>query len=87
MAFLLLGIYIASVVFTLKLQKPVLSPTGKEDKESGKNNKKQRWSKKRSLLYLLLAVAGVAIVSGIMVASVEVMGQKLGLTELFVGAV
>lgn len=43
--------------------------------------------KKRSLLYLLLAVAGVAIVTGIMVDSVEVMGQKLGLTELFVGAV
>lgn len=56
-AFLLLGIYIASVVFTLKIQKPVLYPTSKEDRNSEKNNKEQRWTKKKSLLYLLLAVA------------------------------
>ena len=43
--------------------------------------------KKESLLYLLLAVAGIAIVIGIMVDSVEAVGQKLGLTELFIGAV
>ena len=48
-AFLLLGIYIASVVFTLKLQKPVLSSTSKEEKDSEQeNSKKQRWSKKKS---------------------------------------
>jgi hypothetical protein len=72
----------------LKLQKPVLSSTSKEEKDSEQeNSKKQRWSKKRSLLYLLLAVAGIAIVIGIMVDSVEAVAQKLGLTELYIGAV
>jgi len=43
----LLGIYIASIIFTLKLQKPVLSSTSKEEKDSKQeNSKKQRWSKK-----------------------------------------
>jgi hypothetical protein len=55
--FLLHGICTASVVSTLKLQKPVLSPTSKVDKYSEENNKEQRWSKKKSLLYLLFAVA------------------------------
>ncbi|WP_458719884.1 hypothetical protein [Candidatus Nitrosocosmicus sp. R] len=50
MAFLL-GIYIASIIFTLKLQKPVLSSTSKEEKDSEQeNSKKQRWSKKRILI-------------------------------------
>ncbi len=35
----------------------------------------------------MFVVAGIAIVSGIMVDSVEAVGQKLGLTELFIGAV
>ena len=43
--------------------------------------------KKESLFYLLLAVTEIAIVSGIMVDSVEAVGQKLGLTELFIGTV
>lgn len=76
-----------SVVFTLKLQEPVLSPTSKEDKYLEENNKEQRWSKKKSLLYLLFAVAWMAIVSGMMVDSEEDVGQKLGLSELFIGAV
>lgn len=83
MVFLLHGICIASVVFTLKLQKPVLSPTSKVDKYSEENNKEQRWSKKKSLLYLLFAVAWMAIVSGKMVDFVEAVGQKLELSELF----
>ncbi|MDN5869079.1 MAG: hypothetical protein L0H55_16975 [Candidatus Nitrosocosmicus sp.] len=40
-AILLLGIYITSIAFTLKLQKPVLSPTSKEEKDS-EENKEQR---------------------------------------------
>ncbi|CAN5810178.1 hypothetical protein BH23THE1_BH23THE1_20380 [soil metagenome] len=47
--------------------------------------------KRKSLLYLLFAVAGMAIVSGKMVDFVEDfvedVGQKLGLSELFIGAV
>jgi Ca2+:H+ antiporter len=35
----------------------------------------------------LITVAGMAFVSGIMVDSVEVVGQKLGLSEFFIGAV
>jgi Ca2+/H+ antiporter len=81
--FLLHGICTASVVSTLKLQKPVLSPTSKVDKYSEENNKEQRWSKKKSLLYLLFAVAWMAIVSGKMVDFVEAVGQKLELSELF----
>ncbi|MDN5847961.1 MAG: hypothetical protein L0H53_17005 [Candidatus Nitrosocosmicus sp.] len=37
-------------------------------------------------MYLFLAVAGIGIVSGIMVDCVEIVGQKLGSYELFIGA-
>jgi Ca2+:H+ antiporter len=45
------------------------------------------WSKKKSFLFLAASMAGVIVVSEILVASVETTGEELGFGELFVGAI
>jgi Ca2+:H+ antiporter len=45
------------------------------------------WSKKKSFLLLAASMAGVIVVSEILVSSVEQTGQELGFGELFVGAI
>ena len=70
--FILLGV----VVFTLKLQKPVHLLLVKKIKIVRKIVKSKDGVKKVLLLYVLLAVAGIAIVNGIMVDSVEPVGKN-----------
>jgi Ca2+:H+ antiporter len=45
------------------------------------------WSKKKSFLFLGISMAGVIIVSEILVGSVEVTAKQFGFGELFVGAI
>ncbi|MEW6604141.1 MAG: calcium/proton exchanger [Thermoproteota archaeon] len=45
------------------------------------------WSKKKSFLLLAASMAGVIVVSEILVGSVEQTGEELGFGELFVGAI
>ncbi len=45
------------------------------------------WSVRRTLITLLLATVGVAILSEFLVGSVEVVTESLGLTEFFIGII
>jgi Ca2+:H+ antiporter len=47
----------------------------------------EHWSKKKSFLLLAASMAGVVVVSEILVGSVEQTGEELGFGELFVGAI
>jgi Ca2+:H+ antiporter len=74
--------YCLSLLFTLRTHRaPVAAPaaTGKEAKP---HQGKRRW-----ILMLLGATAAVAVVSEIMVGSVEATARELGFTQLFVGVV
>ena len=79
--FILLGV----VVFTLKLQKPVLSSTSKEDKDSEENSKKQRWSKKSPLIVCFACCSRNSNCEWNNGRFCGTCRQKLGLTELFIG--
>lgn len=46
-----------------------------------------RWSLTRSLITLLVATVGVAVVSEVLLGAVEVVSETIGLTEIFIGLI
>jgi Ca2+:H+ antiporter len=106
LAFLLLAVYIASIVFTFFTHKHLFIFKPREDeliingeRNGNKREEKEQsissqhpeiriqWSKKRSFLLLGLSMAGVIVISEILVGSIEVITAKFGFGELFVGAI
>ncbi|HYA83347.1 MAG TPA: calcium/proton exchanger [Candidatus Bathyarchaeia archaeon] len=97
LAYVLLGVYIASIIFTFVTHKHLfaISPM----KIAKKNDQKRtnygeilqsgdlHWSKKKSIILLGASVIGVVLVSEVLVSSVEVMIKQFGLSEMFVGAI
>ncbi|MBI4544314.1 MAG: calcium/proton exchanger [Gemmatimonadetes bacterium] len=81
-AAVLIVVYGVSLLFTLHTHKRLLGPAGEvAEVEEG------AWSVKRALSYLLLATAGVALMSEILVSATEEAISALGVTELFVGVI
>ena len=107
-AFLLLAVYIAGIIFTVFTHKhlffaqpPVEAETEMEGQKrlslgrkstdgegqaEGERNH-ERWGKKKSFVLLGITMAGVVIVSEILVGSVEATTKEFGFGELFVGAI
>jgi Ca2+:H+ antiporter len=95
-AFLLLAVYVAGIIFTFITHKHLffvqLSPETREGKEKveqieGREEDHRHWSKKKSFVLLGISMAGVVIVSEILVGSVEATIKEFGSGELFVGAI
>jgi Ca2+:H+ antiporter len=102
LAFLLLAVYIAGLIFTFFTHKHLftsrlVNQDADEIAVKGKNNNVEEnpqqleihkeWSKKKSFLILGLSMAGVIVISEILVGSVEVVTAEFGFGELFVGAI
>ena len=97
LAFVLLGVYIASIIFTFVTHKhlfaiPTMEREGGNKAHKDIDNQRQHpydshWSKKKSILLLGAGVIGVVLVSEVLVSSVEVTIKKFGLGEMFVGAI
>jgi Ca2+:H+ antiporter len=110
LAFLLLAVYIAGIIFTVFTHKhlffaqpPVEVETemegqkrlslglkgtdGEGEAEAEGERNHERWGKKKSFVLLGITMAGVVIVSEILVGSVEATTKELGFGELFVGAI
>ncbi|MFZ0697636.1 MAG: calcium/proton exchanger [Nitrososphaeraceae archaeon] len=95
LAFLLLAVYIAGIIFTFFTHKhlfPIQSHSNnkKDQKDEESKNEKHStmaWSKKKSFLFLGLSMAGVIVVSEMLVGSVEATAKQFGFGELFVGAI
>ncbi len=83
-AVVLLGTYCVSLLFMLRTHRDLYSSPGSNEKAG---NGRHAVSTGRSVLLLLIATAGVAVVSEALVGSVEKTAQDLGLTELFVGVI
>ncbi|HEY6757689.1 MAG TPA: calcium/proton exchanger [Nitrososphaera sp.] len=85
LAVILLIVYILGIVFTFITHKHLFtSPETAEDMQESHGT---HWSKKKSFLLLAASMAGVIVMSEILVASVETTGKELGFGQLFVGAV
>jgi Ca2+:H+ antiporter len=96
LAFLLLVVYVAGIIFTFFTHKHLFSTrlhsNNKRDKKEEENGQEEKhstvvWTKKKSFLFLGLSMAGVIAVSEILVGSVEATAKQFGFGELFVGAI
>lgn len=97
LAFLLLAIYIAGIIFTFFTHKHLFLTQShfdhkKDQKEEGRvkeegHSSTTSWSKRKSFVFLGLSMAGVIAISEILVGSVEVTAKQFGFGELFVGAI
>jgi len=76
--------YGLSLVFSLGTHRNLF--TGQEEKED-KTPPKTEWSRKVSLIVLLSATGGVALISEFLVGSVESAAHALGMNRIFVGVV
>jgi Ca2+:H+ antiporter len=85
LAIILLIVYILGIVFTFVTHKRLFTPP--ETTEDIQGSHGTHWSKKKSFLLLAASMAGVIVVSEILVASVETTGEELGFGQLFVGAI
>lgn len=85
LAIILLIVYILGIVFTFVTHKHLFTPP--ETAEDIQESHGTHWSKKKSFLLLAASMAGVIVVSEILVASVETTGEELGFGQLFVGAI
>lgn len=90
LAFLLLAVYIGGIIFTFFTHKHLFYTQAhieNQKKDPEKNTGATAWTKKKSFLYLGLSMAGVIVVSEILVGSVEFTAEQFGFGELFVGAI
>jgi len=76
--------YCLSLIFTLRTHR---DSSGMAAQIDGEPDAKHAQGKKRWILMLLGATAAVAVVSEVMVGSVEATAKDLGFTQLFVGVV
>jgi len=76
-------IYMLSLAFSLKTHRHLYTGEHDDEKEQGQ----QPWTVKKALGVLTIATTLIAILSEILVASIEPMAKTLGLTQIFVGVI
>ncbi len=79
-AFVLIGLYICNLIFSLFTHKDLLSASDDEHDE-------EAWSVKRGVLTLVVCTLAVAWLSEVLVGSLEGFSHQLGLTEVFAGLI
>jgi Ca2+:H+ antiporter len=90
LAIILIIVYALGIVFTFFTHKHLfVTPEEPATAEGAQQEHIHagHWSKKKSFLLLAASMAGVIVVSEVLVASVEQTGEELGFGELFVGAI
>jgi Ca2+:H+ antiporter len=81
-ALILLGTYVAGLIFSLKTHKDLFNPEhGPEDHVS------EPWSIRRSVLMLAGAGVAVGLMSEILVGSITEASESIGLSPFFVGVI
>ncbi|WP_342551950.1 calcium/proton exchanger [Paenibacillus sp. FSL R7-0652] len=83
---LLILAYIAWLLFSMVTHKSYLADVTDDKDEELPHEHAPAWSKKKSILYLVIATVMVAFVSEWLVGTLEVFTSEFGLSELFVGA-
>lgn len=84
-AIILIALYLAGLFFKLVTHRGVFSSTDEPEKETEKEL--PEWTKRKSILILLLATVVVAFVSEQLVHTFEMLGAKFGWSELFIGVI
>ncbi|GBF76246.1 calcium/proton exchanger [Paenibacillus sp. 598K] len=81
-AAILLVSYLLWLVFSMITHKDLLA----DEMESSETEERPLWSKRRSILFLVLATVMVGFVSEWLVSTLDVFSERFGLSELFIGA-
>lgn len=84
-AIILIALYLAGLFFKLVTHRGVFSSTDEPEMETEKEL--PEWTKRKSVLILLLATIVVAFVSEQLVHTFEMLGAKFGWSELFIGVI
>jgi Ca2+:H+ antiporter len=79
-ALVLIATYVAGLFFSLRTHRDLFNPA------SGENDPESMWSLRRSVGTLAAAGALVALMSDILVGSIEHASRDIGLSQFFVGA-
>src|SRR5262249_30817377 len=82
----LLIVYGLSLLFQLRTHSHLFAGPEEQLPTTGERHQPE-WSRRTSLLVLLVATAGVAVMSEFLVSSVDGAVKKLGMTELFIGVI
>lgn len=84
-AIVLFGTYLCTLVFSLLTHKQLFA--GTSGAFAGAGAVEPTWSKRKSMVVLLVSTALVALLSEFLVGSVEAARTKLGVTEVFIGVI
>ena len=79
-ALVLIGSYVAGLVFSLKTHRRLFNPFEEEDVVD-----EAHWSVRRSVVMLAVAGIAVGVMSEILVGSIEAAADTIGLSEFFIG--
>lgn len=85
-AFILAFVYLLSLVFSLKTHQHLFGGEPEQLPKMGEHHQPE-WSRATSLLILLLATVGVAVMGEILVGSAEHAGESLGMNKVFLGVI
>ncbi|MCZ2258196.1 calcium/proton exchanger [Sporosarcina sp. G11-34] len=80
---ILIILYLAGLFFKFVTHRGILTSSDQSDVEE----EEPEWTKRKSILTLLLATLAVAFVSEQLVHTFEMLGEKFGWTELFIGVI
>jgi Ca2+:H+ antiporter len=81
-AVVLIGTYVAGLLFSLRTHKDLFNPPYAEEEEEGFG-----WSVRRSVLMLFIAGIAVGAMSEILVGSISEASESIGLSEFFIGVI
>jgi Ca2+:H+ antiporter len=85
-AAILMVLYLLSLLFSLKTHRHLFAGPEEQLPTTGEQHQPE-WNRKTSLLVLLIATAGVAWMSEILVHSVDAAAKTLGMNEVFIGVI
>jgi Ca2+:H+ antiporter len=84
-AIVLLGTYVAGLVFSMKTHRTLFNPVHGDDENS--DHVEGAWSMRRSILTLAAAGVAVGLMSEILVGSIQEASHGIGISEFFVGLI
>jgi Ca2+:H+ antiporter len=82
-AIVLIGTYVAGLLFSLKTHRDIFNPPGEHDLEEAEFG----WSSRHSIVMLAIAGVAVGVMSEVLVGSISDASQSVGLSEFFIGVI
>jgi Ca2+:H+ antiporter len=81
-AIVLIGTYVAGLLFSLKTHRDIFNPPDEEETETAFG-----WSPRRSVIMLAIAGVAVGVMSEVLVGSIADASESVGLSEFFIGVI